>query len=126
MRVFILGATGYIGGAIAKRALQVGHTVQGLARSDQAEAMLRERGVVPVRGNLDDHEMLVRVAHESDAVIFAVSYSNDIQAAMRLLLALEVLPKHFSILVVSAHTATPARVRLMRTNRFTLILYSLL
>ena len=103
MRIFILGATGYIGGAIASHALQAGHTVQGLARSDQAEATLRERGIVPVRGSLDDHEQLIRVAHESDAVIFAVSYGNDIQAAMRslaaaanaLLLALEGSSKAF-------------------------------
>ena len=87
MRIFILGATGYIGGAIAQRALQVGHTVHGLARSDQAEATLRERGVVPVRGSLDDHELLVRTARESDAVVFAVSYGSDIQAAMRALSA---------------------------------------
>ncbi len=87
MRIFVFGATGYIGGAIAQRALQAGHIIQGLARSDQAEATLRERGIVPVRGNLDDHELLVHTARASDAVIFAVSYGSDIQAAMRTLSA---------------------------------------
>ncbi|MBA2680931.1 MAG: NAD-dependent epimerase/dehydratase family protein [Ktedonobacteraceae bacterium] len=103
MQIFILGATGYIGGAIAKHALHAGHTVQGLARSDQAEATLRERGIVPVRGSIDDHEKLAHTARKSDAVVFVVSYGNDIQAAMRslsatvdaLLLALEGSSKAF-------------------------------
>ncbi len=84
MQLFILGATGYIGSAVAKHALQAGHTVRGLARSEQAEDLLRQRGIIPVRERLEDSERLAHHAHESDAIVFAVSYGDDVSASMRI------------------------------------------
>jgi hypothetical protein len=51
MKIFVTGATGFIGGAIARR-LKDQHTIGGLARSEQADKSLKDRGITPVRGDL--------------------------------------------------------------------------
>jgi nucleoside-diphosphate-sugar epimerase len=76
MKIFITGATGYIGGSIATKAVEAGHAVSGLARSDEAAAALRRRGIEPVRGTLQDHGVLRTVAQGVDAVINAASADN--------------------------------------------------
>ncbi len=50
MKVFLTGATGYIGSGVAKKLLAVGHSVLGMARSNEAEAKLGEWGVEPFQG----------------------------------------------------------------------------
>lgn len=55
MKIFVTGATGYIGGSVATRLLADGHQVIGLARSDEAAASLEQRGIEPVRGTLNDY-----------------------------------------------------------------------
>jgi nucleoside-diphosphate-sugar epimerase len=69
MKIFLTGATGYIGAVVAEKLKGRGHAVVGLARSDQAEAKLREKGIEPLRGDLKDAESLKRGAGEADAVI---------------------------------------------------------
>ena len=54
MKVFITGASGYIGGSVAAALMAAGHAVSGLARSDASAAALEKRGIAPVRGSLDD------------------------------------------------------------------------
>jgi len=76
MRVFITGATGYIGGSVATRLMQAGHGVIGLARSDEAAAALESRGIEPLRGDLNAYTPFVAVAQRVDAVINAANSDN--------------------------------------------------
>jgi nucleoside-diphosphate-sugar epimerase len=73
MHVFITGATGYVGGAVADRLVAAGHAVHGLARSDAAAAALAARGIAPVRGELRDAPALAAAARAADAVIHAAT-----------------------------------------------------
>jgi dihydroflavonol-4-reductase len=57
-RVFVTGASGFIGGALAARLLESGDEVVGLARSDEAAAVVARRGAEVARGNLLDEDSL--------------------------------------------------------------------
>ncbi len=69
MRVFLTGATGFIGTAVARELIRHGHSVLGVARTDDAAKMLAGRGVEPHRGELTDPASFIAGASACDAVI---------------------------------------------------------
>jgi nucleoside-diphosphate-sugar epimerase len=69
MKIFLTGATGYIGNVIAEKLLQAGHQVIGLTRSGESGKALEKQGIKPFHGDLNNPESLVEAARESDGVI---------------------------------------------------------
>ena len=68
MKVFITGATGFIGGSIADRLMQNGYQLTGLVRSKKKSAELLKLGIEPLLGTLDDREVITKAARSADAV----------------------------------------------------------
>src|SRR6185369_8560626 len=69
MRVFVTGASGWIGSAVIDELLAAGHEVTGLARSDASSAALSAKGVQVRRGDLDDLDSIRAGAQAAEAVI---------------------------------------------------------
>ena len=85
MRIFITGATGYIGGSVAVYLKSVGHEILGLARSAEKGDKLRRLGIEPLVGSLDDGALLAHAAKSTDATINAAD--ADHRSAVETLIA---------------------------------------
>src|SRR5438445_3621149 len=140
MRVFVTGATGYIGSAIVRELLAAGHQVVGLARSDTAAAALKAAGAEVHHGTLDDLDSLRSGAVASDGVIhaafnnisettdFAASVQADLRAVEAIGAALEGSGKPFVVtsgtlmlamlgrLVTEEDVSDPAAARVASEN----------
>jgi nucleoside-diphosphate-sugar epimerase len=77
MDSFVIGATGYIGGKVARRFREQGHKVIGFARSEAGVEKLRGWGVEPAQGTIDDIAPLVAQAQAADVTIFAPQVTPD-------------------------------------------------
>jgi nucleoside-diphosphate-sugar epimerase len=86
MRIFVTGASGWIGSAVVLELIEAGHDVVGLARSEDSSAALKTAGADVRRGSLDDLDVLRSAASESDGVIHLafkhdLAFTGDFQGA---------------------------------------------
>ena len=76
MRVFVTGASGFIGSAIVEELLVAGHKVLGLVRSETAAEKLKNLGTEPQLGNVNDLSLIAKCATACDAVIHT-AFNHD-------------------------------------------------
>ncbi|MQY05766.1 SDR family oxidoreductase [Actinomadura macrotermitis] len=118
MRVFVTGASGWVGSAVVPELIGAGHQVVGLAKSDSSAAAIAAAGAEVLRGGLDDPDILRKGAADSDGVVhlafihdfarFEEAIQTDARAIAVMGAALEGSGKP---LVVTAGTpALPGRV----------------
>ena len=81
MRILVTGATGLIGGAVARQLAAAGHYVVGLARSEASAAKLTDMGYLTVHGDLDDAASIANAVRDVDAVVHAASPNDQNSAA---------------------------------------------
>ena len=84
MRVFVTGATGWVGSAVVPELIAAGHQVTGLVRSEQKAEALRAMGAEPLLGSLNELETLKRAAFQADGVIhlaFGIDFSKIAEMA---------------------------------------------
>jgi nucleoside-diphosphate-sugar epimerase len=85
MKIFVTGASGYIGGSVAALLASRGHEVRGLVRSASKADAVRSKAITPVIGTLDDANVLEAEARLADAVVNAAD--SDHERAVDALLA---------------------------------------
>src|SRR5579864_7128760 len=126
MRIFVTGATGFIGSAIVQELIDAGYEVLGFARSDQGAASLARAGAKVHRGSLEDLESLRTGAAASDGVIHTAfihdfnNYGPAVEADQRAIEAIGMeLQKSGRPLIVTSGLAllAPGRLEPKRMHR---------
>lgn len=69
MKVFVTGASGFVGSAVVKELIATGHQVTGLARSEESAKSISEAGAEVLMGDLENLDILQKGAREADGVI---------------------------------------------------------
>ena len=111
MRIFVTGATGFIGTELVRELIEAGHEVRGLARSEQAAQQLKAAGAQVHRGDLTDLDSLRQGATGVDVVVnlaFSHDFSRFAQNAQDEIKAIETLGSALEpgkLLVVTSGTA---------------------
>jgi nucleoside-diphosphate-sugar epimerase len=85
MRIFLTGANGFIGGAVASALIASGHKVRGLVRDQSKADAVAAHGIEPVIGSLDNADLLTDEARSADGVVNAAS--SDHRPAVDALIA---------------------------------------
>src|ERR1700744_4669607 len=77
MRIFVTGASGWIGSAVVPELIEAGHQVTGLARSDASAQALAKAGADVEQGSIDDLDVLAKTAAAADGVIH-LAFKHDL------------------------------------------------
>lgn len=99
MRVFLTGASGWVGAAIVRDLLDAGHSVTGLVRSEESGKALADAGGIPLIGALTDLDVLRRGAGEAHGVIhtaFGLDFTKIVELAREDREAIETLGEVFA------------------------------
>jgi nucleoside-diphosphate-sugar epimerase len=89
MRIFVTGASGYVGSVVTEKAVKSGHQVVGLARSESSAAKVKKLGAQPLLGTLDNLDLLKKAAQEADAVLH-IGFVHEFDRPYDQLLAIDV------------------------------------
>ena len=116
MRVFLTGANGWVGSAIARDLLDAGHSVVGLVRSQEKADALAATGVTPLLGSVGDLDVVRDGAGDADGVIhmaFGLDFSKIVEMAEEDRRAIEAFGEVFAgsdrpIVVVSGFGMLPS------------------
>ncbi|RKS75580.1 nucleoside-diphosphate-sugar epimerase [Motilibacter peucedani] len=121
MRVFVTGASGWIGSALTRELVSAGHEVAGLARSTASADKLRALGATPVLGDMLDHDLIVAQAVRADAsahLAFTLDFAefdetidNEVRLLEKLASALQFTGKAFF-----AASGTPTNLGTLSTE----------
>ncbi len=77
MRVFVIGATGFIGGTVARQLIADENEVVGLCRSDGAAAELEAQGITPIRGDLTAPDSIISSVESTDATMWITPRTTE-------------------------------------------------
>ncbi|WP_225034096.1 NAD-dependent epimerase/dehydratase family protein [Paraburkholderia sp. XV] len=82
-KIFIIGASGFVGGTLSRHFVAEGHQVLGLARSDRAQFSLKAAGIETMRGDLDaDMASVLAAAQSADVTVYAAQVAFEREPAI--------------------------------------------
>lgn len=89
VRIFITGASGYIGSVVVKQAIPKGYQVYALSRSEASDEKIKAQGAVPIRGDLKSYDVLREQSAQADIVLhladaFAGNFGMDYAEVIRI------------------------------------------